>query len=139
MREERFVKKQEERMEGAPRRGAGEGDEARRDQRTVAHQPEGAPLAPCAVEAEGGDGEREEARELRAGEDVSDVSHVRVLVRREDRPAAKEPRRVPARSGHVGDPAAVPVQEQDRKSTRLNSSHSQISYAVFCLKKKKKE
>src|SRR2546427_5682843 len=29
--------------------------------------------------------------------------------------------------------------EEDRKSTRLNSSHSQISYAVFCLKKKKKE
>src|SRR2546430_5938746 len=29
-------------------------------------------------------------------------------------------------------------QFQDRKSTRLNSSHSQISYAVFCLKKKKK-
>src|SRR2546430_9684161 len=27
---------------------------------------------------------------------------------------------------------------KDRKSTRLNSSHSQISYAVFCLKKKKK-
>src|SRR5256886_1260845 len=31
---------------------------------------------------------------------------------------------------------AIPV---DRKSTRLNSSHSQISYAVFCLKKKKKK
>src|SRR2546427_4465068 len=29
------------------------------------------------------------------------------------------------------------VDEADRKSTRLNSSHSQISYAVFCLKKKK--
>src|SRR2546430_8587770 len=29
-------------------------------------------------------------------------------------------------------------QPRDRKSTRLNSSHSQISYAVFCLKKKKK-
>src|SRR2546427_5699318 len=29
-------------------------------------------------------------------------------------------------------------QHADRKSTRLNSSHSQISYAVFCLKKKKK-
>src|SRR2546427_3607258 len=29
-------------------------------------------------------------------------------------------------------------EEVDRKSTRLNSSHSQISYAVFCLKKKKK-
>src|SRR2546430_5721534 len=31
----------------------------------------------------------------------------------------------------------VHVPELDRKSTRLNSSHSQISYAVFCLKKKK--
>src|SRR2546427_11088699 len=30
------------------------------------------------------------------------------------------------------------VGDEDRKSTRLNSSHSQISYAVFCLKKKKK-
>src|SRR5205085_8187650 len=39
-----------------------------------------------------------------------------------------------------GDPGADPVVRlvQDRKSTRLNSSHSQISYAVFCLKKKKK-
>src|SRR3989475_7756063 len=31
------------------------------------------------------------------------------------------------------------VNERDRKSTRLNSSHSQISYAVFCLKKKTKQ
>src|SRR5688572_31265861 len=31
------------------------------------------------------------------------------------------------------------IQRKDRKSTRLNSSHSQISYAVFCLKKKKKK
>src|SRR2546430_12429396 len=30
-------------------------------------------------------------------------------------------------------------QSSDRKSTRLNSSHSQISYAVFCLKKKKNQ
>src|SRR5206468_7637751 len=30
-----------------------------------------------------------------------------------------------------------PVLRRDRKSTRLNSSHDQISYAVFCLKKKK--
>src|SRR2546427_7138749 len=30
-----------------------------------------------------------------------------------------------------------PGRQRDRKSTRLNSSHSQISYAVFCLKKKK--
>src|SRR5688572_30929754 len=32
----------------------------------------------------------------------------------------------------------LPQIAEDRKSTRLNSSHSQISYAVFCLKKKKK-
>src|SRR2546430_9734695 len=38
------------------------------------------------------------------------------------------PRRVVARGPY-----------RDRKSTRLNSSHSQISYAVFCLKKKKKK
>src|SRR5206468_12218148 len=34
---------------------------------------------------------------------------------------------------------APPVNGGDRKSTRLNSSHDQISYAVFCLKKKKKK
>src|SRR2546427_10170712 len=33
----------------------------------------------------------------------------------------------------------APRGKRDRKSTRLNSSHSQISYAVFCLKKKKKQ
>src|SRR5690349_24205709 len=39
------------------------------------------------------------------------------------------------------DRAAVRVQgvARDRKSTRLNSSHVEISYAVFCLKKKKKK
>src|SRR3712207_6864075 len=36
------------------------------------------------------------------------------------------------------DPAAEGHVVQDRKSTRLNSSHANISYAVFCLKKKKK-
>src|SRR5690348_18100457 len=34
--------------------------------------------------------------------------------------------------------ARVVLARQDRKSTRLNSSHPSISYAVFCLKKKKK-
>src|SRR5256885_5849069 len=33
----------------------------------------------------------------------------------------------------------TPIQRQDRKSTRLNSSHLVISYAAFCLKKKKKK
>src|SRR2546428_2514242 len=37
----------------------------------------------------------------------------------------------------VDDPALPNRRERDRKSTRLNSSHDQISYAVFCLKKKK--
>src|SRR2546430_6827410 len=39
-------------------------------------------------------------------------------------------------SWDVEGPLAVLATSQDRKSTRLNSSHSQISYAVFCLKKK---
>src|SRR2546422_8007443 len=36
-----------------------------------------------------------------------------------------------------GEDATARTQPQDRKSTRLNSSHGYISYAVFCLKKKK--
>src|SRR2546427_1423602 len=42
------------------------------------------------------------------------------------------------RAGRASHPARHLQIRQDRKSTRLNSSHSQISYAVFCLKKKKK-
>src|SRR2546427_7446270 len=41
--------------------------------------------------------------------------------------------------GMVGRRRIGLVEPPDRKSTRLNSSHSQISYAVFCLKKKKKD
>src|SRR5256885_10025474 len=41
--------------------------------------------------------------------------------------------------GHVGTEALVVLHVTDRKSTRLNSSHLVISYAVFCLKKKKKK
>src|SRR3989449_3280463 len=48
--------------------------------------------------------------------------------------------------GHVGAQHAAPAARRhwetgkaDRKSTRLNSSHGYISYAVFCLKKKKKK
>src|SRR3982750_4951809 len=46
-------------------------------------------------------------------------------------PARGEPRRSAARARQPG------ARWQDRKSTRLNSSHDQISYAVFCLKKNK--
>src|SRR3712207_6942225 len=41
-------------------------------------------------------------------------------------------------SGQRAESPALPKRERDRKSTRLNSSHANISYAVFCLKKKKK-
>src|SRR2546430_10334884 len=41
-----------------------------------------------------------------------------------------------ARVQDQGDHGGAHAVEEDRKSTRLNSSHSQISYAVFCLKKK---
>src|SRR3712207_8140440 len=58
----------------------------------------------------------------------------------------KGPFRWAALSGDPKDIAATdeaildlfPDDERDRKSTRLNSSHANISYAVFCLKKKKK-
>src|SRR2546422_2001581 len=40
-------------------------------------------------------------------------------------------------NGAVGDVSPAHHGERDRKSTRLNSSHGYISYAVFCLKKKK--
>src|SRR2546422_2496225 len=47
------------------------------------------------------------------------------------------------RDGEVGEPAHLAKEllgvSLDRKSTRLNSSHGYISYAVFCLKKKKKK
>src|SRR2546427_7441914 len=39
--------------------------------------------------------------------------------------------------GRLPDNGTLDKGDRDRKSTRLNSSHSQISYAVFCLKKKK--
>src|SRR5438445_9375410 len=56
-------------------------------------------------------------------------------------PISFEPRRCvrQSRTRGSGDPfpAAARGRPRDRKSTRLNSSHANISYAVFCLKKKK--
>src|SRR5699024_12713331 len=52
-----------------------------------------------------------------------------------------DPRAHAARGQRLGGGSGVPsvrmLHRQDRKSTRLNSSHVSISYAVFCLKKKK--
>src|SRR5438445_12825189 len=58
------------------------------------------------------------------------------LFRSSHRPLARRIREQLVRRGrpHVADEYI-----QDRKSTRLNSSHANISYAVFCLKKKKKK
>src|SRR3712207_8809226 len=50
--------------------------------------------------------------------------------------AAADVRTAGAADGHPAGPAGARV---DRKSTRLNSSHANISYAVFCLKKKNNE
>src|SRR2546422_1542351 len=47
-----------------------------------------------------------------------------------------QPKLIPACATKVAD--GLVVTTRDRKSTRLNSSHGYISYAVFCLKKKKK-
>src|SRR5688572_31769021 len=57
--------------------------------------------------------------------DALPISHLRTAGTLQDRRHTRTALRRPAR--------------RDRKSTRLNSSHSQISYAVFCLKKKKKK
>src|SRR3712207_7712541 len=68
---------------------------------------------------------------------ISCGQHDRLL-----RPGEGEDRAPLVGDGHAGDPldAVGPVGGDpgpDRKSTRLNSSHANISYAVFCLKKKK--
>src|SRR5688572_32201028 len=63
-----------------------------------------------------------------------------------DRAAEARARREARRRGATARPSVVSAEPRkreataaDRKSTRLNSSHSQISYAVFCLKKKTKK
>src|SRR2546427_8529640 len=58
---------------------------------------------------------------------ISTVRHAGVLP--VTQPDSPDPEEADAHTDH---------ESQDRKSTRLNSSHSQISYAVFCLKKKKR-
>src|SRR3712207_7554556 len=65
---------------------------------------------------------------FRSGREVAGVQDQVRVAQPLDRQAAPAARHV--RVGEEGDP-------QDRKSTRLNSSHANISYAVFCLKKKK--
>src|SRR5258707_11241674 len=59
------------------------------------------------------------------------------LLQRRPGPRHARPLRLPVGGDHrLGQP--VHRRRRDRKSTRLNSSHANISYAVFCLQKKKK-
>src|SRR5947208_7804021 len=50
-----------------------------------------------------------------------------------------QPERHTGKIAEAFDKVTTYIQRRDRKSTRLNSSHQIISYAVFCLKKKKEE
>src|SRR2546422_7625427 len=81
-----------------------------------------------------GEGDLELARQALVERVAQEVRRDRLGVRRhiEDLPLADASQ---VARGHVPDGVAA----GDRKSTRLNSSHGYISYAVFCLKKKKKK
>src|SRR3712207_7415743 len=63
--------------------------------------------------------------------DVAGVGDVVAVVGHGGGVERRDPEGVDAQAGQVAEPRA-----EDRKSTRLNSSHANISYAVFCLKKK---
>src|SRR3712207_8775467 len=75
--------------------------------------------APC-------EGEPEQLSEPEAGDEEADRPGARLHTLGDLRPDWRE---------HA---VAGRVERRDRKSTRLNSSHANISYAVFCLKKKNK-
>src|SRR2546422_8314698 len=73
--------------------------------------------------------------------DALPISHTRgatIPVRSSAQRAAVSRSAAAARRKRGSQPAATAAASRDRKSTRLNSSHGYISYAVFCLKKKKK-
>src|SRR2546429_5521969 len=55
----------------------------------------------------------------------------------QERNERETPRALQVEAVDPGEARGEPEQVRDRKSTRLNSSHGYISYAVFCLKKKK--
>src|SRR3712207_6862430 len=82
---------------------------------------------------------------FRSVDDAGEVVRGHRLDREPEGPGPEEPLALVGRRDDVHrDVAQVRVlldvgEQEDRKSTRLNSSHANISYAVFCLKKKKKE
>src|SRR2546426_5763577 len=85
-------------------------------------------------------------RSRRGGPRAPHLAGARRVPPRQARPAGVARRELPPADGPPGagggpagqavPPLLPPARPQDRKSTRLNSSHLVISYAVFCLKKK---
>src|SRR3712207_7188117 len=75
---------------------------------------------------------RSAAHERAGGIEHGEAAACRLALHRVRHPMGAEDR-----NGTVRNVRDV-IDEEDRKSTRLNSSHANISYAVFCLKKKKK-
>src|SRR5437899_5109127 len=81
---------------------------------------------------------RSETRVLNLGHEIKDLTSLLERLEAEKRESEKQA----MTSGHALrqiDSEMGVSRGQDRKSTRLNSSHLGISYAVFCLKKKKKK
>src|SRR3712207_7645919 len=79
-----------------------------------------------------------EARQV-GGHAARALEERRPLMRAGGHPVQVEDRGVTGLAPVHVEPRDAPVSVQDRKSTRLNSSHANISNAVFCLKKKKKK
>src|SRR5688572_31147002 len=79
---------------------------------------------------------------FRSARKADQVEHGRIIAAQlgvEAVAEARDERRAGRFIGKDRNPPPHMDDERDRKSTRLNSSHSQISYAVFCLKKKIKK
>src|SRR5207245_4616989 len=71
------------------------------------------------------------------GQEVAPLPGLEVVTEREGRPVGEPRKEVIPRLQRVEEGRQTGDELLDRKSTRLNSSHGSISYAVFCLKKKK--
>src|SRR5258707_1931728 len=92
-----------------------------------------------AIRGEGQEGNQQERQEYAEAVPVLSLAgkHSRAPEHHREVRDPLQRRHVPGRWGLAQKPGGTPSGIKDRKSTRLNSSHANISYAVFCLKKKK--